>query len=170
MDSKKLTCKGAHCDRPQGCRMAGACLYKSSAEEALELKRDSGMAMVVYNPPLPKVEDFSGAVDGGGIKSVMKHPKTAVQLIDPHFIEGIGEVLRFGAEKYAANNWMRGMSWVTVLGGILRHTLAFARGEEMDKESGLPHLHHAACGLMFLCYYAHVRRDQHSAFDDRVFK
>lgn len=132
--------------------MSGGCLYKSSAEQALSTKTG----------------DFTGRIDGGGVKQVMKEPKTAVDLVDPRFIEGIGEVLRYGATKYAKNNWMRGMSWSTVLGGVLRHILAFMRGEEFDPETTLPHLHHAACGLMFLCFYAHgPKSPEHRKLDDR---
>lgn len=115
------------------------------------------------------VGDFAGAVDGGGVKGVMKTPKTCVELIDPYWLEGVGNVLLYGKRKYAANNWMRGMSWVTVVGGILRHLYAFLRREEVDAESGLPHLHHAACGLMFLSHYSLARREAYVTYDDRAF-
>jgi hypothetical protein len=117
-----------------------------------------------------QVEDFKGLVDGAGVKSVMTSMKCPLELIPPQFTEGVAEVLKFGAQKYAANNWMRGMSWETVAGGILRHVTAFRRGEEMDPESGLPHLHHAACGLMFLSWYAHGPNVEHLQFDDRKFR
>jgi hypothetical protein len=45
----------------------------------------------------------------------------------------------------------------------MRHLLAFWSGEETDPESGLPHLAHALCGLMFLHWHAQHRRD----LDDR---
>jgi hypothetical protein len=31
-----------------------------------------------------------------------------------------------------------------------RHWLAYLKGEKLDPESGLPHLHHCACNLAFL--------------------
>lgn len=113
------------------------------------------------------VEDFSGQVDGKGVKTVMVSPKSGVQMIDPEFILGIGDVLTYGAKKYAENNWMRGMSWTTVFGAVLRHCLSWFGGEERDPESGLPHLHHAACSLMFLGFYAD--RAIYAQFDDRKF-
>lgn len=115
------------------------------------------------------VKDYENIIDGKGVKSVMTSPKTPIELIPPQFIEGIAEVLLHGANKYAKNNWMRGMSWNTVYGGIQRHLNAFYRGEEIDPESGLPHLYHAGCGLMFLSTYAHVAREQYASLDDRVF-
>lgn len=122
-----------------------------------------------------KAGDFNGAVDGAGIKQVMVDPKTALELIPPQFVEGIGEVLLYGKNKYAANNWMRGMSYATVFGGVLRHLWAWFRGEEIDPVakggSGLPHLFHAACGIMFLAWFCHgPDRDLYAATDDRVFK
>jgi hypothetical protein len=117
------------------------------------------------------VKDFTGKIDGAGVKSVMKEMKCPLELMPPQFTEGVAAVLKFGARKYAANNWMRGMSWETVAGGILRHVTAFRRGEELDPESGLPHLDHAACGVMFLRTYAHgPDRNAHRAFDDRLHK
>ena len=116
----------------------------------------------------PGTEDFTGKVDGKGVKGVMKSPKSNVHMIDPMFTLGIGDVLTYGANKYAANNWMRGMAWSEVFGGVCRHLLQWFCGQDRDVESGLPHLHHAACGIMFLSYYS--RKDAYSAFDDRMFK
>lgn len=149
-------CRGGTCDSPTICDIAGRCTYRSSADEAREVMSSQ------------KVEDFAGVVDGLGVKSVMKSPKSGTHLIDPAFILGVGNVLTYGASKYAANNWMRGMSWSVVFGAILRHLLAWFMGEDNDKESGLPHLHHAACSLMFLGYYA--RNTAHHQFDDRGFR
>lgn len=121
--------------------------------------------------PTPSVvKDYEGKIDGEGIKSVMFSPKCPLELIPPHFTEGLAEVLKHGATKYAPNNWMRGMSWETVAGGMLRHLTAFRRGEEIDPESGQPHLFHLACGTMFLAWYAHgPKAEQYRRLDDRVF-
>lgn len=117
------------------------------------------------------VGDFNGKVDGSGYKTVMDSPKTPIELIPPQFLEGIAAVLQFGAKKYARNNWMKGMSWSVVFGSIMRHLWAWFRGEENDPESGLPHLWHAGCGLMFLSFFAHrLENNPYKTFDDRVFK
>lgn len=125
----------------------------------------------VYESKRMEAAQYTGEVTGTGIKTVMTEPKTPIHLMPPQFIEGVAAVLQHGAGKYAPNNWMAGMSWSTVFGGIMRHLWAFFRGEEQDKESGLPHLAHAACGIMFLHWYAYgPQQEQHRAkCDDRVF-
>lgn len=101
----------------------------------------------------------------------MTAPKCPLNLIPPQFTEGLAAVLLHGSEKYAPNNWLRGMSWETVGGGMARHLSAFRRGEEIDPESGLPHLYHLACGTMFLAYYAHgPNAREYRRFDDRLFR
>lgn len=114
------------------------------------------------------VEDFKGTVDGKGFKGVMKNPKLPIELIPPVFITEVSTVLLHGAKKYAPNNWMRGMSYTTAYGAIQRHLNAWFSGEEIDPESGLNHLAHAACGLAFLAHYR--SKPDYEPFDDRVFK
>jgi hypothetical protein len=38
--------------------------------------------------------------------------------------------------------------------GICRHITAVQKGEDIDPESGLPHVAHAVCCLLFLGYFA----------------
>lgn len=79
--------------------------------------------------------------------------KNAIELASSWAIEGLGLVLTYGAKKYAAHNWRKGMAWSRLIGAAFRHLLAFARGEDIDPESGLPHIDHAMCCLMFLSEY-----------------
>jgi hypothetical protein len=62
----------------------------------------------------------------------------------------LAKVLGFGAHKYAPNNWRKGLPRARVWSAALRHIYAWARGEVFDLETGLPHLAHALCELMFL--------------------
>lgn len=116
-------------------------------------KRAVGISMAALEAK--QAGDFEGKIDGSGVKGSMKKLKLALNLIPPLFIQMIALVLGFGAHKYAPGNWLKGMSWSTVLEGVKRHIMAFEMGEEIDKESGLPHLAHAACGIMFLIWYAY---------------
>lgn len=94
--------------------------------------------------------------------------KPPLDLVEAHFIEDVGRVLLFGADKYSPNNWQKGMSLGKCLAGVLRHTYAMLRGEHLDPETGLSHAAHAACGLMFAHYY--IRNGMLSVPDDRFGK
>jgi hypothetical protein len=90
--------------------------------------------------------------------------KTRHELLDDDAIEGLARVLTFGAQKYAADNWRKGIEWRRLIGAARRHLAAFSRGEDLDPESGLPHLDHLACCVMFLSAY----QKQGGGTDDRV--
>jgi len=84
-------------------------------------------------------------------------------------LDAIARVLTYGANKYAARNWEKGMNWGRMLGAMMRHTWAFWQGEELDPESGLPHLSHAACcALMLLTYYLRRIGDDDRMCENRV--
>ena len=65
------------------------------------------------------------------------------------------KVLDFGAVKYAPNNWRGGFKWSRLVAAAHRHLDAFARGTITDDETGLHHLAHFSCCMMFLV--VHVR-------------
>jgi hypothetical protein len=76
--------------------------------------------------------------------------KLRLDLLDPEFLTGVADVLGYGAEKYAEHNWLKGIHWTRLYGAILRHLQSAMYESFLDSESGLPHLDHAACMLMFL--------------------
>lgn len=73
--------------------------------------------------------------------------------IEVAIAETVVPVLEFGARKYAAWNWAKGMKWSRLYAAALRHWLADLKGEQCDSETGLSHLQHMACCLMFLLVY-----------------
>lgn len=89
--------------------------------------------------------------------------KIQVELLSPTWLLGVGSVLTFGAKKYAAHNWRKGIARTRLLGAALRHILAYLGGEDRDPESGLSHLYHASCCLMFASELHETRPD----LDDR---
>jgi hypothetical protein len=76
--------------------------------------------------------------------------KIRVDLLPVRAMTEIGKVLTFGANKYAENNWRKGFKWSRLIGAALRHLFAFMRGEDRDPESGLLHLAHLGCCVVFL--------------------
>jgi len=89
--------------------------------------------------------------------------KPRMELLDPGFLTGVAHVLTYGARKYAPNNWRGGIEASRLYGALQRHLNAFWAGEDIDAESGLPHLYHAGCELMFLANMWETRPDM----DDR---
>lgn len=66
-------------------------------------------------------------------------------------VEEIVKVLDFGARKYARDNWKHVEGAETrYLAAALRHITAHARGEKDDHETGISHLAHAGCCILFL--------------------
>ena len=59
---------------------------------------------------------------------------------------------KHGADKYGVRNWTKDKILAsTYEGAILRHFLAWASGEDIDPDSGRPHLTHMrACGAVVL--------------------
>jgi len=92
--------------------------------------------------------------------------KPRVELVDPGFILEVAKVLAHGAEKYGADNWRKGLPWMRTYASVLRHMFLWAKGEDCDQESGISHLAHAACNIMFLLEW----RYSHRELDNRVWR
>ena len=80
--------------------------------------------------------------------------KLRMDLLPPELLLGVADVLTHGANKYGGRNWELGMDWSRVSGALLRHFVAWMGGEDIDPESGKPHLSHVACNIAFLIAYA----------------
>lgn len=68
-----------------------------------------------------------------------------------------------GARKYADRNWERGYSWSFSFAALMRHAWAFWRGEEIDEETGSPHLAAVAWHALTLLEFTRT----HPEKDDR---
>lgn len=66
----------------------------------------------------------------------------------------IVRVLAFGATKYGERNWERGMSHSRLYGAAIRHLTAYWDGQNTDPETGLSHLAHAGCCILFWLTYS----------------
>jgi hypothetical protein len=62
-------------------------------------------------------------------------------------------VLRFGAAKYEPRNWENGMAWSRPFSACQRHLTVWWGGEHVDVETGMSHLWHAGCCIVFLIAY-----------------
>lgn len=89
--------------------------------------------------------------------------KLPLHLLSTEAMNQTAAVLKFGAQKYAEHNWRKGFAWSRPLAAAMRHITAFNAGEDTDPESGLSHLAHAACCIMFLLEFEKT----HPNLDDR---
>ena len=74
------------------------------------------------------------------------------------------QVLEFGAKKYGAYNWAKGLSIRETCESLKRHLDAFMEGEDDDPESKLSHIGHIQCNALFLSWMYENRPD----LDDRI--
>ena len=89
--------------------------------------------------------------------------KPRFDLIPAVPLETLAKVYTMGAEKYADRNWEKGMAYSRLYAASMRHLNKFWTGEDLDLESGLPHLAHAAWGLLALLEFGSTHPEQ----DDR---
>lgn len=102
---------------------------------------------------------------GAALEKGTKHDKgkAPLHLVPPEFVVSVARVLEFGAGKYGEYNWQSGLRLSRIYDSALRHLFSWWNLEENDPESGLPHVWHAACNLMFLTWFMEHRKD----LDDR---
>lgn len=76
--------------------------------------------------------------------------KPRMYLLPPKALTEVAKVLTFGANKYDEHNWKKLDNLQNrYTGAALRHIFAHMDGEELDPETGLDHLAHALCCLLF---------------------
>jgi len=69
-------------------------------------------------------------------------------------LEQVGMVYSFGSGKYADYNFRKGYKWSLSFDALQRHLWAFWAREDLDEESQLHHLAHAAWHCFTLLLYS----------------
>ena len=81
-------------------------------------------------------------------------------LIPAEALEWVAKAYGYGCTKYEERNYEKGYAWGLSIGALERHLAAFKQREELDPESGLPHMAHAAWHcltlLMFTAHFPHL--------------
>jgi hypothetical protein len=95
------------------------------------------------------------------------------ELLSVDAMEEIAKVMTFGAKKYDAHNWRRGFDWSRLIGASYRHLSAWHNGQDVDPETGLSHLAHLGCCVMFLLEHEKRKlgkddRYKHSKWDKEL--
>jgi hypothetical protein len=75
-------------------------------------------------------------------------------------VEEIVKVLDLGAKKYARDNWKLVSNGKTrYLAAAFRHMAAYAQGQRTDPETGLSHMAHVGCCVLFLLALEQQEKD-----------
>jgi hypothetical protein len=88
---------------------------------------------------------------GGGLRFNAGKPR--IDLVPTSAVLALAEVLTVGAEKYKERNWEMGMDHSICYASAMRHLLKYWSGEDLDSESGKPHLAHVLTNIAFLIEY-----------------
>lgn len=114
-------------------------------------------------PEAPKEVRYTDEKTGGQKGRKMEE----LGAIDPRALRILAEVAAIGAAKYSRINYMKGYPWSWSFDAMMRHALAFWDGEDIDPETGKPHIVHASWHALALCTFL-VRGlgtdDRYSAF------
>jgi len=167
MKAKKLRCF----------KKVAKVIGEERAEEELEIVGDSGLTIntsytlsaCFHWYSSPQGYSFWDSINKGidpcpnMKKEGVKHDgeKMRPSLLPVESLEQILEVLEFGAKKYAPDNWKKVEDGEQrYLDAMLRHTMSHMKGELVDEESGLPHMAHAGCCLLFLLHFMKEKSDE----------
>lgn len=127
-----------------------AALDSDGSEQGTETPTES---VPVSEPmQLPLYTEAEPNERGAGLKFDSGKPRASLLFRGmPLALGRVIDVLTFGAKKYSAHSWQQ------VENGLeryedakLRHMLKDATGEELDPETGIEHLAHEACNILFL--------------------
>jgi hypothetical protein len=96
--------------------------------------------------------------------------KAPISLIPRAALVGTAQALDFGAKKYNRYNFMEGIEYTRLTDASMRHILAFLDGEDLDPESGLNHIKHAAANLCMLLYMIDNRQEMDDRYKSTIVK
>jgi Domain of unknown function (DUF5664) len=115
-------------------------------------------------PPTASVQEEGIKTDEG---------KTKWQLVPWDALKETANVMTVCAApigKYPERNWEKGLHYSRLFRAAIEHLTTWFNGEEKDPETGLSHLAHAACCVLFLLAYtlrAKLSGSKIAQFDDR---
>lgn len=141
---------GSDFDGCNGCKW----LHKNDNEEpcvlCLGTQKLNEMEIFGKNPNFYNAEEMPDepVADMDTVKD--KAGKPRMGLVLPHAAEALVRVREYGLQKYPdADNW-RKVPKEDWLDAMMRHMMKYIAGQEIDSESGLPHLWHALCNLSYM--------------------
>lgn len=118
--------------------------------------------------PSKPIKNIMKVSSTGGLRD--NKGKHRPSVVPTSLIKAVAQVIHKssteGGGKYPMHNWRKGLPWTDVADSAMRHIQDFLDRKDIDKESGLHTLHHAATNLAFLIEYLETCPD----LDDRYKK
>lgn len=93
--------------------------------------------------------------------------------IFPHALMAVGKQIEFGTHKYPeVDNWQKvDNAKVRYQDALMRHLLYHNMGEEIDKETGMPHIQAVAWNALAICeLYLKEKEEQKTKEEERIKK
>jgi len=114
------------------------------------MKSYTGHMLVLHHPTSAQSGNTQGVKCVEAIKK--DKDKAPIHLVPSQCIIGVAKVMGFGQDKYDEYNYRKGegLDYMRIYDAAQRHMLAWSLGEDIDPESGLPHLDHAAASIFML--------------------
>ncbi len=78
--------------------------------------------------------------------------KPRLELVPAGTETRIAMVMAQALEKYTVNSWLD-VEPRRFIGALMRHLEAYREGENIDPDSGLPHIDHVMTNAVFLSYF-----------------
>ena len=118
--------------------------------------------MATYKPTVQEIEEWKAFEQPSSSTLGLKYDNSKLRysLIPLDSLQEVVKVLEFGAKKYAPDNWKhvedaQARYW----DAAMRHIVAYKLDNKTDSETGLSHLAHAICCLLFLINFDNNEND-----------
>lgn len=151
--NNRIVCSSTCADNLRSAHTASAHGFQPPAASAETATAGSIRAQISELVSKYRVADDENAQAIGTKAVKADNGKPPMALLDPLALREMAKVLGHGSEKYEAHNWRKGMEWSRLYSAALRHLFASLGGDDLDAETSISHLAHAAVDLMFLLNY-----------------
>ncbi len=120
--------------------------------EVIRLEASSFPHLATRVTPIPAHEELKlKCTKHANPKQAYGDKKVPLQNIPPVALAYMGMALKEGARKYGAYNWRENdVELMTYAGAAMRHIACWIDREDIDVESGNPHIAHALASLAIL--------------------
>ncbi len=110
---------------------------------------------ILYKPTVKEVEEYMTALNLPEVEQFVgkkyDNDKLRWSLLPLEALQDVVKVLEFGAKKDAPDNWKYvDQAEERYWNAAMRHIIAYKLESPVDSETGLSHLAHAVCCLLYI--------------------